>query len=96
MLVTLRNGSVEVTDVLWENVPAAAEGLSLDMDLSRDAVTIRNQGGDTVNLAGYVLYSLRGDESLTLPDRSLAPGEALVIGTKTTQGEIDVQWDDRL
>ena len=95
MLVTLRNGSVEVTDVLWENVPAAAEGLSLDMDLSRDAVTIRNQGGDTVNLAGYVLYSLRGDESLTLPDRSLAPGEALVIGTKTTQGEMDVQWDDK-
>ena len=95
MLVTLKDGGVTVEDVLWEGVPAAVEGLTLIMDISSDTVTIRNDGDETVDLTGCVLYSIRGDQSLTLPERSLAPGESLSVGTKSTKGSVDVKWDDK-
>ncbi len=95
ILVTLKNGGVTVDDVIWEGIPAAVEGLTLEMNLTNDSITIRNEGGDTVALTGYVLYSIRGDENLTLPECSLAPGDTLVIGTKTTKGTVDVKWDDK-
>ena len=46
-------------------------------------------------MAGRLLYSLKGDETLRLPDQTLLPGQALVIGTRTTQGDMDLKWDDK-
>ena len=96
ILVTLQGGSVQAVDsIAWAGVPRRAEGLRLSLDLSDDRAAISNGGAESVSLAGCVLYSLRGDEALALPDAALAPGETLIVGTQTSKGDYDFLWEDK-
>ena len=96
LLFTLENGTVaSVENVAWAGVPPRAQGLSLVLDTADDRLTIQNSGSEAVSLAGCLLYSLKGDETLRLPDQTLLPGQALIIGTRTTQGDMDLKWDDK-
>ena len=96
ILFTLSGGKVEsVQDISWDGVPPRASGIRLSLDLNDDAVTVSGTGNEAVSLAGYILYSSKGDETLTLPDTVLRPGASLTIGSRSTDGAADIIWDDK-
>ena len=53
-------------------------------------------GSAAVKLGGFYLYSDRGDELYAFPDgATLAPGAKLTVGTRSTDGQYDLLWDDK-
>lgn len=95
MLLTLQNGTAAVTDVKWSDIPERIRGVALSIDLNDDTVTLKNTSDAAVTLSGCSLFSTKGDETLSLPDITLAAGQTYIIGTKSTQGSMDCQWDDK-
>lgn len=92
--VTLRDGKITVDDVIWQNVPARSEGVSLRMDVNNDLLTILNSSSVLLSLEGCVLYSSRGDDLLTLPsDAAVAPGGQYTVGSRATRGDSDCLWN---
>ena len=95
-LFTLSGGGVvSVQDISWDGVPPRVSGIGLSVDLSDDTVTVSCSGDEAVSLAGCVLYSSKGDETLQLPDTELLPGDFLVIGSRSTDGSADIIWNEK-
>ena len=89
--ITLKKGQKPtVTDVVWVHVPTRTENISLSMDAENDTLTVYNQGSETLNLSGCMVYSTKGNELLTLPDATVAAGGQIVIGTKSTDSGADI------
>ena len=89
--ITLKKGQKPiVTDVVWDNVPKRAENISLSMDAENDTLTVYNEGNETLNLSGCMVYSTKGNELLALPDAAVAAGGQIVIGTKSTDSGADI------
>ena len=95
LLVVLSGGEAAVRDVAWEGVPARAEGITLTLDMEQDALTLRNEGEDALELTGGVLYSSKGDETLILPRVTLLPGETYVVGSQSTEIACDLLWEEK-
>ena len=91
--ITLKDGEASVQDVAWAGVPQRAGEVSLSMDLNNDLLTIQNRGSAALSLAGCALYSTRGEDVLPLPDVSVAPGESFSVGSRSTKGQMDYQWN---
>ena len=49
------------------------------VDLVREEIDIANVGIEAVNLQGWVLTSLRGNERFTFPDLTLTPGQLVTV-----------------
>ena len=92
LLLTLKNGAVQAQDVVWDNVPERAEGITLSMNVSDDTLTIINNGNAPLSLSGCLLYSSKGSDVLALPDAVIQPGGTYVIGSKSTAGAMDFKW----
>lgn len=95
MMVTLTDGDPAVENVRWNGVPEKIRGLTLSINLSDDTVTLANTGDQSVSLKGCRLFSTKGEEMLLLPEITLTAGQSFVIGTKTTKGAVDYQWNDK-
>ena len=54
-----------------------------------------NNGNEPLPLNGCLLYSSKGDDLLSLPDAVIQPGQAYVIGSKTTAGNADYTWSKK-
>ncbi|MCH5287789.1 MAG: lamin tail domain-containing protein [Christensenellaceae bacterium] len=97
VLVTLENGvaSMELTD--WAALPEPAAGIRLrDKDARADTVTLVNEGSQPVDLSGWYLRSERGGEVFVFPaGTTLAPGDALTLGTLTTETATDLLWREK-
>lgn len=74
-----------------------AEGLYLrEVDAADDRIVLENAGSAAIDLAGYYLYSDRGDELFVFPDGTAIPaGGTLAVGTRSSSGAYDVLWDDK-
>ena len=60
-----------------------------------DLIVLSN-GGAAASLAGWYLCSERGREMMVLPEGAvIATGGSLTIGTKSSDGEFDLLWDDK-
>ena len=60
-----------------------------------DLIVLSNDGA-AASLAGWYLCSERGGEMMVLPEgTAIAPGGTLTIGTKSSDGEFDLLWDDK-
>ena len=72
---------------------------SLSLSISRadrknQRITIRNQGEDTADLSGSLLYSLRRDEVFRFPDgTSLEPGGELTVACLDADEPGDLTWE---
>ena len=93
LLLTLKNGFVQAEDILWNSVPPLQKGITLSIDLENDTLTIRNGSSNALALDGCILYSAKGDDALALPDAVIQPGQSYVVGSKTTEGNMDCKWD---
>ena len=93
LLLTLKSGNVQAEDILWDGVPVMQKGVSLSIDMENDTLTIFNGGNEPLLLNGCVLYSSKGDDALSLADAVVQPGQAYVIGSKATTGDMDCKWN---
>lgn len=94
ILVTLEDG-VAAAEYVDFDAPFAAGVSVIDVDAGDDTVTLRNDGGESVSLDGWYLYSDKGGEMMAFSDVSIAPGTTLTVGTNSTDGDYDVLWDDK-
>ena len=93
--VTLANGQAKIRDVAWDDVPARAQDMLLSMNVEADTLTIQNSGGEDVSLAGWTVYSTKGNETLTLPEVTLSAGASYCIGSRATETACDLRWDEK-
>ena len=93
-MVSLSDG---VTTVRAVNIdaPLTSGIFIMEVDASDDRIFLGNYSGRSIDLGGFYLHSSRGDELFTFPDNVfIAPGDTLVIGTNSTEGRLDLLWDD--
>jgi len=64
-------------------------GLAMVVDKVAETVVIANDGGASVDLAGWRLVSLRGPQAIQFPAGTvLQPGATLTVGSGSSQGDI--------
>ena len=93
--VTLKGGvaSVEAVDIA---APVTDGPYIAEVDADDDRVVLGNRGDGAVDLTGCYLFSDRGGELYAFPDgATLAPGAKLTVGTRSTDGQYDLLWDDK-
>ena len=60
-----------------------------------DTITLINEGPAQL-LTGWYIISDKGGEMFAFPDGTFIPaGEAITVGTNTSQGAYDLHWDDK-
>lgn len=94
-LFSLNSHQITVEDIRWDGVPDKQTDLEIKIDLSHDTLTILNRGNVSVQLQDYAVYSTRGNELTHLPSAALEPGQQYVIGSKTTDLDVDYLWEDK-
>lgn len=94
LLVTLAGGEATVEDVGIERPEVS--GLSIaEVDAGDDRIVLRNDSDAPVGLMGFALVSDPGNEMYVFGDGRIDPGATLTVGTRSTEGEYDVLWDDK-
>ena len=95
LMVALQGGAATVEAVDIGAAPVSGPYIA-DVDPGDDTVTLGNSGSAAVALAGFYLYSDRGDELYAFPEgATLSPGATLTVGTNSTDGDYDLLWDDK-
>lgn len=93
ILLTLKNGTPEVTDIAWQGVPPRAKDITLRIDGNDDILIIQNKSKEPLSLKDGYVYSTRGNELIQLPDVTVQSGQAFVIGSRSTRGACDHTWN---
>ncbi len=93
--VTLRDGEATAKYAAWEELPAKATGIALSIDTENDLLTLKNTGDAALALKDCTLVSVRGGEWFALPDITITPGGAYLIGSKTTKIADDMKLPDK-
>lgn len=93
--VTLAGGKAQ-TELMTFTPPAVSGDVALvDKSVAQDAVTLRNEGAETVDLSGWYLFSEKGKEIFVFPQgASLAPGEYCTVTTLTSEAPGTYVWQD--
>lgn len=63
-----------------------------DLDKKAELIVIKNIGGSTVNLSGWKIRSVTGNQYFTFPDFTLSPDTSVKIGDSDTNEDIVFQW----
>ena len=64
------------------------------MDLRKEVVTLKNKSNEDVDLSGWVLLSVKGDQSFTFPPGSIIKaGSTLTIASGDAEG--DIKWTSK-
>ena len=93
-MVSLSDG-VATARAVNIDAPLTSGIFIMEVDASDDRIFLGNYSGRSIDLGGFYLHSSRGDELFTFPDNVfIAPGDTLVIGTNSTEGRLDLLWDD--
>jgi beta-lactamase superfamily II metal-dependent hydrolase len=85
--LTLENGKVsQVPDKSEANI-----GIEIiDIDKKGELVTIKNTSSSTINLKGWKLISLKGNQQFIFPEYNLASGGILTVSSGDLEG--DLEW----
>ncbi len=95
--VTLKDGKASVRLVDFGNLPDMITVVGLtDLDHEEDVLTITNTGRETVSLAGWYVFSVKGEEIFFFPkDAKIAPGVSVRLGSEATPGACDWYFSDK-
>ncbi|MTI85312.1 MAG: MBL fold metallo-hydrolase [Firmicutes bacterium] len=80
------------------NVSSSGSVEIIGIDLGREIVTIKNTGGDPVDLSGWKLVSQKGDQVFNFPaETAIATGEALKVksGPDAQVGSNSLVWTNK-
>lgn len=92
--ITLRNGEISVDNIVWDELPEKIGGLTCSINRKNDTCTLRNNSIAPIVLAGCTLHSSEGNDTFSLPEITLQPGESYVIGNKE-DGNADYRLDKK-
>lgn len=93
--VTLTGGAPLVEMVTFTPPPVTAQVVIGDKSVAQDAITLRNDGEEAVDLSGWFVFSEKGKEIFVFPQgATLEAGEACTITTLTSESPGDYQWAD--
>ncbi len=97
ILVTLKDQKAVAEAVEWKSTPAINSAVRLtSLDTEQDALTISNAGSEALSLAGWYVFSVRGEEIFFFPDNAtLPPGAFARLGSLNTPGACDWRFDDK-
>ena len=65
-----------------------------ELNKKAEYIVIKNSGASAVDLTGWKIVSVRGNQSFTFPAFSLAAGATVKIGDSASNSGIDFQWLD--
>lgn len=94
LLATLSGGQAAVQYV---NIDAPMNaGVAIEVVVpGEDLIALENTGADC-DMTGWSLYSDRGDELYAFPDGYVLPaGGSVTVGTRSSDGDFDLLWDDK-
>lgn len=93
--ITLTGGQPLVELVTFTPPPVTAQVVISDKSIAQDAITLRNDGAETVDLSGWYLFSEKGKEIFVFPQgASLSPGASCTITTQSSESPGDYQWQE--
>jgi competence protein ComEC len=95
--VTLRDGNASAELVDFENLPGMNKAVRLaGLDHEEDVLTISNTGRETVSLAGWYVFSVKGEEIFFFPEGAqIAPGASVRLGSEKTDSDCDWRFPDK-
>ncbi len=64
---------------VFSSTSLAQSYLLLTVDLEKELVVIKNVSDKTIDLTGYVLVSVKGNQQFTFPAIALKPGETVTV-----------------
>lgn len=80
------NKDEEKNDEEEQNASISIENI----DKIKELVYVKNNGNTKVNLKGYKLLSVKGNQELIFPEVTIEPGEVITISSGDEKG--DIQW----
>ena len=90
---TLLHGQVTGAALQWD-VPDFSQSLRASIDMDDDLLTLYNSSGDPIALGGWIIFSTKGEECLTLPQDAVLPANGVYkIGSRATGGSADLKAD---
>lgn len=91
--LTLRGGRVSGAEIRWD-LPDYSGAVSAVIDLGDDMLTLQNGGGQEISLDGWIIFSTKGEDCVTLPEGAVLPaGGVYTLGTRATEAEVDCKLD---
>lgn len=97
VVIGLNKGEITLSPEDWNDLPPMTSGIKIDfVSASDEQLRLSHQGTEPLSLAGWYLYSTRGDEVFHIPgDVHIEPGNSLIIGTESTEGACDLCWPEK-
>ena len=94
VLVTLTNGSIAANGI---DLPAANADIQIESVIpDDDKIVIANRGSENIDLSDWYLVTERKGNWFVFPEvTTLAAGETITLGSKSTSGEYDLLWEDK-
>lgn len=65
-----------------------------ELNKTAEYIVIKNSSASAVDLTGWKIVSVRGNQSFTFPAFSLAAGASVKIGDSASNTSIDFHWFD--
>ena len=87
--LTLQKGRVRAKALAWD-LPDHSKTVRAEITPEEDLLTLYNTGSSDISLAGWTVFSTKGEECVTLPeDAALPAGGSWSLGTRATKTEAD-------
>lgn len=85
IFVTVQNGCASYQDIAWK-LQKNTSAVRMTINVENDLLTLRNSTSEAISLAGYTLYSSRGDTTVVLTENDVIPANGVYkIGTHSTK-----------
>lgn len=94
ILVRLSGGTA--TAERYDLTPSDAAVTILEVVPGEDRIVLGCEDDANVDLSGWMLFSEKGKEWFVLPEgTTIGPGQRLTVGTNSSEGKLDLLWDDK-
>ncbi|MEA4973990.1 MAG: lamin tail domain-containing protein [Candidatus Metalachnospira sp.] len=66
----------------------------VELDKKAEYVVIKNVSSNTIDITGWVIVSVRGNQRFTFPQYSLEPNATVKVGDSGSNSDVDFHWLD--
>jgi len=88
------NAKIEETVPVGDKTSSSNDIEILDLDKKAEYIIIKNTGDNSVNLMGWTILSVRGEQDFTFSDFVLAPNATVKVGDSSKNPDVDFHWLD--
>jgi len=70
------------------------EVMIAELDKKAEYILIKNSGSDSVDITGWRIVSVKGNQSFTFPEFTLNPDSTVKVGDSERNSDVDFHWLD--